>query len=194
MNDLHGYVVLWRIYDYKKYMLWHYGASGRDLFAKKSGTSSLIICKTRLNLTRAAEKYNITVDKKAQVIDMSRVFISLDMLESDKFLSKQIAKILLEAWNGLDDLAYSIGDILFGRSSWAKCNKKLYKKIFYANELPSITPAGKHFNVILSNKEIEFMKNLLVKQGVRILKKSGIIILKPGAAPNTVQTRTTGTG
>ena len=123
-----------------------------------------------------AEQYEITINKQAaHKIDMNRAFAFLKMLRPNKFLSKRAAKILLAAWNGLDDVAYSIGDTDFERNSRMEHNQKLYERIFFANELPSITPPGKHFRIILSDKERKNIRNLLKKQGSRLLEKSGII-------------------
>lgn len=175
-NNLIGYVVLWRIYERNRYMLWIDGASERDWFVKIPGTSELLIRKTRSGLTNTAIKYNITISKEtAHEINMDLVLYFLGALRSNRFLSHRAAETLLAAWNGLDDIAYSIGDSIFEQNSLARHNKKIYEKLFHANNLPSVTPIGEHYKTILSDEERKHLRSLLRNKGLLLLKNAKIL-------------------
>jgi len=176
MNDQSGYVVAWHIFDRKRYMIWFNGLSERDWFMKIPQTSALLISTTRAELRRKAIKHNITISRQAaQKIDMDRTFRLLEKLRPCEFIPKRTSEIFLETWNALDDLAHSIGDTTFERISRAKYNDKLYQKIFYANELPAVTPKGEHYKAVLSKSETTHIKTLLHDRGTSLLKKSGVI-------------------
>lgn len=73
----------------------------------------------------------------------------------------------LNFWNNISDLAFSVEGNFYGDSENAEINK-VYEKLFFGNNLPTITPKNKKYYPIWDSEE----KNILVKivqDGIRII-------------------------
>ncbi|WP_410555425.1 hypothetical protein [Arthrobacter globiformis] len=73
---------------------------------------------------------------------------------------------LLNAWNLLGDIARSVNASLDDRGSEAD---KCYDKLFYGNNLPSITPPGEHYSPYFDDHEQRVITEIL-DRGRVILK------------------------
>jgi hypothetical protein len=73
-----------------------------------------------------------------------------------------MARMLLESWNALDDMARSIGTspIPSDKSLKGKA-KSIYDKLFYGNNLPSVTPPGEKYRVTLTREELAVLRVVL---------------------------------
>lgn len=65
---------------------------------------------------------------------------------------------LLNAWNLLDDIARSVKASLNDRGPKAD---KCYDKLFYGNNLPSITPPGEHYGPYFDDHEQRLISEIL---------------------------------
>jgi hypothetical protein len=65
---------------------------------------------------------------------------------------------LLNAWNLLGDIARSVNASLDDRGPEAD---KCYDKIFYGNNLPSITPLGEHYSPYFDDQEQRVITEIL---------------------------------
>jgi hypothetical protein len=72
--------------------------------------------------------------------------------------SDEICRQLLNAWNLYIDIARSVGATLDDRS---KDVDKCYDKLFYGNNLESVTPAGEHYSPEFHDKERHLITEIL---------------------------------
>ncbi len=76
-------------------------------------------------------------------------------------------KTILLYWNMFSDMAKSVGTKFGGDD---EKNNKIYDKLFFGNNLPTVTPDGKHYDPIWSNAERKSITAIL-SEGVEIVKK-----------------------
>jgi hypothetical protein len=77
--------------------------------------------------------------------------------------------VFLDAWNFFDDLARLHEDC---QSDYAKLSRRAsqsYDKLFWGNNLPSMTPPGKRFTPTWSAEELEGIR-LVMEAGLRIVE------------------------
>ncbi len=74
---------------------------------------------------------------------------------------------LLSFWNIISDLAYSVGEIFYGDQD-KDILIKIYDKLFYGNNLPSITPEGKKY---FPEWEVDEIKEIakVIEDGLKIV-------------------------
>ena len=75
-------------------------------------------------------------------------------------------KSILLYWNMFSDMARSV-EIQFKGDD--KKYNKIYNKLFWGNNLPTVTPKGKQYNPIWSNSERKIITAILL-EGIEIVK------------------------
>ena len=91
--------------------------------------------------------------EEAAFIDFDDFLVVLKSLEPYKQLSTEDCKVLLEGWNFLEDLERTFSP---SRSSRLLSNEplnKVYKKLFYGNNLDAVIPKGQSYYPILEENE-----------------------------------------
>lgn len=80
----------------------------------------------------------------------------LNQLQAGKHSNRYACRILLDVWNFLDDLAYSLGidKSCYRVGDATKCNDK----IFWGCNLPAVTPEGRVYQPVWCKEEIEAIK------------------------------------
>jgi hypothetical protein len=77
----------------------------------------------------------------------------------------------LTAWNLFADLAISVnGD--FDRER--KRTQHVYEKLFWGNNLPAVTPPGKHYTPLWSDDEVLLMREVLTN-GLQLFRKHVVV-------------------
>jgi hypothetical protein len=68
----------------------------------------------------------------------------------------------LDAWNMLDDALSVRSDVrsLYDVTSRRPGANYIYDKLFWANNLPAVTPLGEHYEPVWSPEEIEMMAQI----------------------------------
>lgn len=74
----------------------------------------------------------------------------------------------LNVWNLLDDVSHSVKGNF---DSDRKATTKIYDKLFWGNNLLSVTPEGKSYKPIWSKKEIETIRDVLLN-GLAMFRNS----------------------
>ena len=97
-------------------------------------------------------------------------FFNLDVVE--KWLScKRPAQLdcvaFLNAWNLLADLSESIGGSFDPDKDKTR---KIYSKLFWGNNLPAVTPAGKHYKPLWPGQESRIIRQVL-RHGLSLLRQ-----------------------
>jgi len=69
--------------------------------------------------------------------------------------------VLLNAWNAFSDISSSFqgNDAPFAKADFA--HKSIYDKLFWGNNLPSVTPVGERYDPIWNAGEMESLKAIL---------------------------------
>jgi hypothetical protein len=73
----------------------------------------------------------------------------------------------LDAWNLFDDIASSIGNAVFERSS--RSAGDVYDKLFWGNNLPAVTPPGKRYVPAWSDRELAELHRIL-SDGMKMIR------------------------
>ena len=74
---------------------------------------------------------------------------------------------VLSVWNLFGDLARSVGGS-FDRDH--KRSRRIYEKLFWGNNLPAVTPPGKHYTPIWSDEERLILQEIL-KEGLLLFRR-----------------------
>jgi hypothetical protein len=72
--------------------------------------------------------------------------------------SDEICSQILNAWNLYNDIARSVGATLDDRSEDVD---RCYDKLFYGNNLKSVTPAGEHYGPDFNDEERRLITEIL---------------------------------
>ena len=74
--------------------------------------------------------------------------------------------VFLNAWNLLGDVSVSVGGNFDANK---RQTKKIYQKLFWGNNLPSITPKGKHYEPTWTLRELKIIRRVL-RYGLRLFR------------------------
>lgn len=93
------------------------------------------------------------------VVDIDRVLGSLSGLREGRSSSQKTCETLLDGWNTLEDLARSVHMNVRGQNKGEKeILQNAYDKLFFGNNLPSVTPVDRCYNPIFSLSERKAMR------------------------------------
>ena len=109
-------------------------------------------------------------------IDLDRFFLSVQNLNWQVTSSAKTRKVLLEGWNFLEDLARSLDideSIAIFKS---QILSKMYNKLFFGNNLPSVTPDGKSYTPMWTFDEVDQLKSAIAQLKSLILEKAPYLL------------------
>jgi hypothetical protein len=155
------YVTCWRLEQREFFLLWADGGAKPDEYVVATpGTLKLLVAPTRKQIEAMAHKRHLLVSvQSTDTIDLDAANAALLGLRPSRDISLNGAKALLNAWNTFEDVARSIRvDLMAIKSSDKKLMDHLYEKIFYGNNLPSVTPEGKIYTPMLENEERRLLR------------------------------------
>ena len=75
---------------------------------------------------------------------------------------------ILNAWNLFDDVARSVGGAFDGES---EASQKIYEKLFWGNNLPSVTPEGERYDPAWTLADLETLGDVL-SSGLSLFRRS----------------------
>lgn len=143
-----------------KFLAWENRETGGDIFKKDIATGSLIVCGSifELKATLDLKDYESKFCEEISEINFDKFWIYVRNIRNGKPSSTKVCSILLDGWNFIEDLIRTDGqesDLLRFRTPVLD---KMYKKLFYGNNLPSVTPEGAIYNPIFRRKEISIFR------------------------------------
>jgi hypothetical protein len=125
---------------------------------------SLVVFDDLESLAAYAERQKLLIE------DEKPVSYNLEKLEAD--LSNKRFEVdcvgFLEAWNLFDDVSRSLEADF---DSDHEITNNIYDKLFWGNNLPSMTPEEKSYQPVWSKKEIEIMRAVLL-HGIEIFRSN----------------------
>ena len=114
----------------------------------------IVLARTHDDFADFARQHNLTLEvgnEEPQNLDGIEDLLQLPA-------SDDTCTQLLNAWNLLGDIARSVNATLDDRGPEAD---KCYDKLFYGNNLPSITPPGEHYSPYFDDHEQRVISGIL---------------------------------
>ena len=147
------YFKLWfRLDNIDSYLIWFDDES--DGFVSDSRGKVPCFLHTE-DLLRYASSENLSVETIEPILrDLDLVASWLGASETEVV----DCKILLDAWNIFDDVSRSVGGNFDANP---KLTNKIYDKLFWGNNLPSVTPKGKSYEPIWAKRELKIIRETL---------------------------------
>lgn len=138
----------------KRILVWQSNEDGHDNF-KIDDNNLLISAVTKIELNKllGTQAENLNWEYYNE-INFDKFLNSLKNLKSGTYSKEVTCNTLIEGWNFIEDLAYTLGlDQELDKLN-SPTMKKVYNKCFFGNNLPSITPERKSYNPIWREEEI----------------------------------------
>ena len=152
MSTQTHYVVCIHVANRDKYFLWVDGEGEQDHFAVlPNGKIASAASKDDICAWSKTMGLHVSENKPVR-IDLDEVFLLIDRLKTDEPIEKHDCEALINAWNLLEDFAKSIGLIEANGKSPDRLGN-LYQRLFFGNNLPSMTPEGKSYSPNIGLKE-----------------------------------------
>ena len=150
-----NYIVLLKTGSQHYYLLWRDGGETPDGFVLLSEMPCFLSGRTLEDLLDKAEKFGLqVVEQEPVTTDMNKIFKALAALRPQRPSSQRTCQLLLDGWNTLEDMARSIGiNQNVTNLSTNKILRIAYDKLFYGNNLPSVTPENKSYRPLFSSDE-----------------------------------------
>ncbi|WP_262105729.1 hypothetical protein [Arthrobacter sp. Marseille-P9274] len=124
-------------------------------------TDGVLVTNGRIVSVRTPEEFStVAIDHGLDLEDDELESQNLDGLEEllELPMSDDICAQLLNAWNLFADIARSVDATLDDRGPVAS---KCYDKLFFGNNLESVTPAGEHYSPSFNESERRTMQEIL---------------------------------
>jgi hypothetical protein len=139
-------------------LVWQTKQDEQDSF-KLDSNNRLISAKSVQGLEKSLgnESEQLKWSERA-VIDFDDFWNALKALRVGKSSSEKTCKILTDGWNFIEDLARTIGLTQEMKRLHSPLLNQVYKKLFYGNNLPAITPEKKSYGPLWLHEEISSFK------------------------------------
>jgi hypothetical protein len=161
--------------DRRFFLLWCDGGNERDYYVLcKHESPQLLLARSKEEVIEYADRHGLQVsDQPTHIVDFNVLNGVLAGLRPGKPFSENAARELLDIWNTLDDVSHSLNKCIMPVDLFSKEDvDNLYEKIFYGNNLPSVTPEGKKYSPLFDAKERSILRSLL---GHAIKEVTGIV-------------------
>jgi hypothetical protein len=145
------------------FLLWVSAGKERDYYVLcKHDPPQLLLARSEEEITEYADRHGLQLSNQPMdIFDFNVLNGVLAGLRPGKPLSENAARELLNIWNTLDDVSYSLNNDIMSVDLFLKEDvDKLYEKIFYGNNLPSVTPEGKKYSPLFEAKERSILRSL----------------------------------
>lgn len=166
------YIVSLRAIGHDYLLLWQDGGDAPDKYIANPETKQFLLAGTLGELSGKARELGIQVaDQEPTPVDLDKVFRVLAALRPNRRSSLRTCQLLLDGWNTLEDMAHSV-DVPLPKASVDEPEslRMAYEKLFYGNNLPSVTPEEESYNPLFSSEERREMRNYLRRLWQAIIK------------------------
>lgn len=150
------YPYIFRNHGKEKILLWVDGGKDKDYF--------LMTCDGRLVLMNSLEHFHESYSnvnnlilhyEEAAETDMDQFWKTVRGIRKDKSSSTKTCSILLNGWNFIEDLAYTLGVSKNLQIYNDTVISYLYQKLFSGNNLTPVTPEGCEYSPIWTKEEVK---------------------------------------
>lgn len=155
------YYLLWfQLDDEDRYIIWIAGGDDKDRVVVNP-VGKVPVFSTPVKALQYADQQGWKIEAEAPVLH------NLDMVKS--WLAHADPERVdcvefLHAWNLFNDVAFSLSLVPAGEDDFiagTKLTQLVYEKLFWGNNLPSVTPEGKEYIPIWSKRHIRELKRVL---------------------------------
>lgn len=157
------YVVCLLVSSKKYFLLWRDCGPDPDRYVSLPDSTRLLVARTSKEVLALAVKSGMHVEKHAPVlVDLDAGWRALAGLRSGRRSSQAVCRVLLNAWNALEDMARTMEIAIHEENPRsAKLLQKTYDKLFYGNNIPAVTPAVETYLPVFSDQERQLMRTSL---------------------------------
>ncbi|EIJ41324.1 hypothetical protein BegalDRAFT_0404 [Beggiatoa alba B18LD] len=144
------------VYNNRKIILiWQTSDQVSDTF-RLSEMNRLLFANSEEELIQLLEPAEIkeTQWKESTEINISKFLAQLSRLKTKHSSSKITCKQLVDGWNFIEDILRTFHLDKESKKLKSPILNKVYKKLFYGCNLPSVTPEGESYSPIWTNEEI----------------------------------------
>lgn len=145
----------------RRFVLWKDGGSEPDRYVTLPRSSGLAMSNTERGLAKLARRHRLPIsEQEPHTVDLDAMRRALAAMRPGKPISQRTARILLECWNALEDMARSL-QVPFEGPTSKRETQAVYDKLFYGNNLPSITPADLRYQPLFTDRERSLLRSVL---------------------------------
>ncbi len=152
------YSYIFNYNEEKKILIWYTSDSGVNGFLLNLDNQFIVVENKDEFFKKLENKYGESHFDEETIVDLDKFFSSLRHLRVGRSSSRKTCEALLEGWNLIEDMAKSLGYVNELDILSQPLFNKIYDKLFYGNNLPSVTPEGKSYNPIWSKEEMTFFR------------------------------------
>ena len=153
----------WFSFHNKKWVLLWESSKGQDKF-KTLSDGSLFISNSIEDTKKRLESKDISVCwSENSTMDFDLFWAELYNLQYDRPSGIKTCKILLEGWNFIEDLINTFNLIESKSELTSEKLNNVYDKLFFGNNLKSVTPKNKSYSPLWTKKEISCLLNSMEK-------------------------------
>ena len=148
------------------YLIWIGDDDQDSVMTNKNGK---VVCYLNsVTLLKDANKSGLVIEPEpSMLLDLDRLSTWLQM----KNVQVVDCEMLLNAWNLFQDVATSI-NVAFDTDR--KITNKIYEKLFFGNNLPTITPKGKKYQPTWTMQELKVIRKVL-SNGLALFRENLIL-------------------
>lgn len=168
------YIVSLRACGHDYLLLWQDGGDAPDEYVVSPDVNQALLTGTLDELLTKAKKLGLKVaDQEPTPIDLDKVFRVLAELRPNRRSSERTCQLLLDGWNTLEDMARSVGVPLPETTvDDPESLRVAYDKLFYGNNLPSVTPEEESYNPLFSSQERRGMRSYLRRLWQAVMERT----------------------
>lgn len=162
------YFVLWFRLDGKnRFLIWHTSDSDNSDGVIVTGNMAVPYFLSKDELLDFSKKSGLSIEDEEP--SMHNLDAIVRWLKSKKRKRSQRVDCVdfLCAWNLFADVSKSVGEDF---DSNRDVTNKIYDKLFYGNNLPSVTPEGRSYEPIWIRREVSVMRDIM-SHGLSILRR-----------------------
>jgi hypothetical protein len=162
------YMLWYRLESKNRFLIWHTSDSDNSDGVVVTENMRIPYFTSKAELLDFSEKNRLRVEDEEPVMHDLDAIVRWLKTRKRKRSQKIDCADFLCAWNLFADASKSIGEDF---DSNRNMTNKIYDKLFCANNLPSVTPAGKSYEPIWTRREVAIMRDVM-SRGLSILRKN----------------------
>lgn len=157
-DDKIYYKIKFKYFSEEKWALWY--TSDKDGVIIENGKIYCFDSESSLKIFCKKKNINFEDEVTEYRIDEIERWVNAEIIEVD-------CQMILEFWNIIEDISESVKITFYKRTN---ISERIYRKLFYGNNLKSINISGKEYIPEWSDEELKTLKNIL-EQALLFIKK-----------------------
>ncbi len=163
------YICWYRLDRQDRYLIWYSNETDGVIIDADNHVLSFNMLE---DLNHYAEAHNLPIKKEIPNLhDLDAVATWLENESAVDIDCKQF----LAVWNLFGDVSVCVGGDFDPKSEYTRI---IYDKLFWGNNLPPVTPTGKKYMPVWTDKELQMLRAILA-HGLALFRQSIKIMEKP---------------